>query len=60
MYYLEATKISPTRYGPIFKNLGLTYMNLGDIVSAKESFKKYLEQVPGAKDRQNILEFINS
>ena len=60
MYYLEATKISPTRYGPIYKNLGLTYMNLGDNVSAKESFKQYLEQVPVAKDRENILEFINS
>jgi len=59
-YYLEATKISPKRYGPIYKNLGLTYMNLGDNVSAKESFKQYLEQVPVAKDRENILEFINS
>jgi tetratricopeptide (TPR) repeat protein len=59
-YYLEATKISPTRYGPIYKNLGLTYLNLGDNVSAKECFKQYLEQVPEAKDRKNILEFINS
>lgn len=60
MYYNEAIKISPTRYGPIYKNLGLTYMNVGDNVSAKESFKKYLEQVPEARDRESILEFIHS
>ncbi len=59
-HYIEATKISPTRYGPIYKNLGLTYVHLGDNASAKESFKQYLTQVPEAKDRKNILDFINS
>ena len=59
-YYLEAVKISPTRYGPIYKNLGLTYMHLGDNLSAKEAFKQYIDQVPEAKDRNSILEFINS
>lgn len=59
-HYIEATKISPTRYGPIYKNLGLTYVHLGDNTSAKESFKEYLIQVPEAKDRKNILEFIES
>ncbi|WP_148687052.1 hypothetical protein [Candidatus Nitrosocosmicus hydrocola] len=59
-HYLEAVKISPTRYGPIYKNLGLTYIQLGDNLSAKEAFKQYLNQIPEAKDRKSILEFINS
>jgi tetratricopeptide (TPR) repeat protein len=59
-HYLEAIKISPTRYGPIYKNLGLTYIQLGDNLSAKEAFKQYLDQVPEAKDRKSIIEFINS
>ena len=59
-YYLNAIDISPSRYGPIYKNLGITYLNLGNDASAKESFKEYLQRVPNASDRKNILEFINS
>ena len=59
-YYLNAIDISPSRYGPIYKNLGITYLNLGNDASAKESFKEYLQRVPNASDGKNILEFINS
>jgi len=59
-YYLNAIDISPSRYGPIYKNLGITYLNLGNDASAKESFKEYLQRVPNASDGENILEFINS
>lgn len=59
-HYLEAVRISPLRYGPIYKNLGLLYTYLGDDSSAKESFRKYLELVPDAQDKNNILSFIES
>jgi len=59
-YYLNAIDISPSRYGPIYKNLGIAYLNLGNDASAKESFKEYLQHVPNASDGKNILEFLNS
>ena len=59
-YYLNAIDISPSRYGPNYKNLGIAYLNLGNDASAKESFKEYLQRVPNASDGKNILEFINS
>lgn len=59
-HYLDAIDISPSRYGPIYKNLGITDLNLGNDASAKESFKEYLQRVPNAPDRKNILDFINS
>ncbi len=59
-YYLKAIGINPLRFGPIYKNLGIVYSNLGDDVSAKDSFKKYLEYVPNAIDKENILKFIDS
>ncbi|TVP40813.1 tetratricopeptide repeat protein [Candidatus Nitrosocosmicus arcticus] len=59
-HYLNAIDISPSRYGPIYKNLGITFLNLGNDASAKESFREYLQRVPNAPDRINILDFINS
>jgi tetratricopeptide (TPR) repeat protein len=59
-HYLDAIDISPSRYGPIYKNLGITYLNLGNEISAKESFREYLQHVPNAPDSKNILDFINS
>ena len=59
-HYLDAIDISPSRYGPIYKNLGITYLNLGNETSAKESFREYLRRVPNAPDSKNILDFINS
>ncbi|MDN5846006.1 MAG: hypothetical protein L0H53_07005 [Candidatus Nitrosocosmicus sp.] len=59
-HYLNAIDISPSRYGPIYKNLGIAFLNLGNDASAKESFKEYLQRVPNAPDAKNILDFINS
>ncbi|KAA2278897.1 MAG: tetratricopeptide repeat protein [Candidatus Nitrosocosmicus sp.] len=59
-HYLEALRINPSRYGPIYKNLGLDYMYLGDDASAKESFKQYIKHVPDASDKTNIVNFIES
>ncbi len=59
-HYLNAIDINPSRNGPIYKNLGITFLNLGNESSAKESFKEYLQRVPNALDKKNILDFINS
>lgn len=59
-YYLKAVEINPIRFGPIYKNLGIVILELGDKDSAKSYFKIYLEQVPNASDKENILQFINS
>ena len=59
-HYLDAIDISPSRYGPIYKNLGITFLNLGNESAAKESFREYLQRVPNAPDGKNILDFINS
>jgi tetratricopeptide (TPR) repeat protein len=59
-HYQDAIGVSPSRYGPIYKNLGIAFLNLGDDASAKDSFKEYLQRVPNAPDEKNILDFINS
>ncbi len=59
-YYSKAIKINPMRFGPIYKNLGIAYMNLGDNASAKVSFEKYLNYVPNAADKEGIMQFVNS
>jgi len=59
-YYLKAIEINPKRFGPIYKNLGIVLLELGEIGSAKNYFKKYLEYVPNASDKENILQFLNS
>ncbi|MGN6614679.1 MAG: tetratricopeptide repeat protein [Candidatus Nitrosocosmicus sp.] len=58
--YLKAIEINPIRFGPIYKNLGIVHLELGDEDLAKIYFKKYLEQLPNASDKQNILQFIDS
>lgn len=59
-YYLKAIEINPKRFGPIYKNLGIVLLELGEVGSAKNYFKKYLEYVPNASDKENILQFLNS
>jgi tetratricopeptide (TPR) repeat protein len=59
-YYLKAIGINPKRFGPIYKNLGIVLLELGDKDMAKNYFKKYLEQVPNASDKENVLQFIDS
>jgi len=59
-YYLKAIEINPIRFGPIYKNLGIVLLELGEEGSAKDYFKKYLEYVPNAIDKESILQFLNS
>jgi tetratricopeptide (TPR) repeat protein len=59
-YYLKAIGINSKRFGPIYKNLGIVLLELGDKDLAKSYFKKYLEQVPNASDKENVLQFIDS
>jgi tetratricopeptide (TPR) repeat protein len=58
-YYTKAIDINPIRFGPIYKNLGIALLNLGHESDAKDSFKKYLDHVPNAGDKENILRFLN-
>jgi tetratricopeptide (TPR) repeat protein len=58
--YAKAIEINPKRFGPIYKNLGIVLLELGDQKSAKDSFEKYLKHIPHAPDRENILQFIDS
>lgn len=59
-YYAKAIEINPIRFGPIYKNLGIVFSNLGEDNLAKENFKKYLDLVPNAQDRESIIQFVNS
>lgn len=58
-YYTKAIEINPNRFAPIYKNRGLTRLEQNKQTQAKEDFRKYLEQMPKAPDRTNILEAIN-
>ncbi len=58
--YIKAIEINPQRYGSIYKNLGIVFLEIGDNIAARESFKTYLKFIPNAKDKDNILEFLNS
>jgi tetratricopeptide (TPR) repeat protein len=58
--YAKAIEINPIRFGPIYKNLGVALMSLGNDVDARNSFKEYLRHVPDAADKENILQFLNS
>lgn len=58
--YLKAIEINPIRYGSIYKNLAISLSNLGDERSSKDYFRKYLELVPNAADKKQIMEYINS
>jgi hypothetical protein len=40
--------------------LGIVLLELGDKDVAKDYFKKYLEQVPNAPDKDNVLQFVDS
>ena len=57
-YYTTAIEINPQRFAPIYKNRGLVRLELKKINQAKEDFKEYLEQMPEAKDKANILQAI--
>ena len=57
-YYTKAIEINPSRFAPIYKNRGLARLQENKKNEAKEDFKTYLEQMPNARDRKNILEAI--
>ncbi|UVS69750.1 tetratricopeptide repeat protein [Nitrososphaera viennensis] len=57
-YYTKAIGISSSRYGPIYKNRAVARMQNGNNAGAKEDLAKYLEQTPGAADRESIKEAI--
>ena len=55
-YYSKAIEINQNRFGPIYKNRGLTRLEQNNKTQAKKDFEKYLEQMPNATDRINIIE----
>jgi tetratricopeptide (TPR) repeat protein len=56
-YYTGAIKINPKRFAPIYKNRGLARLEQNN-KEAKEDFKKYLEEMPEAKDKVSIMQAI--
>jgi len=58
-YYSIAISINPTRYGPIYKNRGITRMKQNKKTEAKEDLKNYLKFTPKAQDRGSIQQAIN-
>ena len=57
-YYTAAIEINPQRFAPIYKNRGLARLEQNKAKQAKEDFKKYLEQIPEARDKANIIQAI--
>src|SRR5690242_9073000 len=57
-YYTKAIEINQNRFGPIYKNRGLVRLEQNKKSEAKNDFEKYLEQMPNASDKINILEVL--
>jgi len=57
-FYTKAIEINPNRFGPIYKNRGLVRLEQDKKNEAKEDFLTYLNQMPNAVDKGNILEAI--
>ncbi len=55
-FYTKAIEINQNRFGPIYKNRGLVRLEQNKKGEAKSDFEKYLEQMPQAIDKKNILE----
>lgn len=53
-YYTEAIEVNPERFGPIYKNRGITRMEQGDGPGAKSDLAEYLRLVPAARDSAAI------
>jgi tetratricopeptide (TPR) repeat protein len=58
-HYTKAIEINQNRFGPIYKNRGLARLEQDKKSQAKEDFTTYLNQMPNAGDKRNILEAIN-
>ncbi|VVC06274.1 Tetratricopeptide repeat protein [uncultured archaeon] len=57
-YYTAAIEINPKRFAPIYKNRGLAILEQKKAKQAKEDLTKYLEQMPEARDKENIMQAI--
>ncbi|MDE1764288.1 MAG: tetratricopeptide repeat protein [Thaumarchaeota archaeon] len=57
-YYTLAIDINPHRFVPIYKNRGVARLEQNKTAEAKEDLKKYLEQMPDAKDKLAIYQAI--
>ena len=57
-YYTMAVDINPQRFAAIYKNRGIARLEQKKYTDAKEDFKKYLEQMPGALDAISIIQAI--
>jgi tetratricopeptide (TPR) repeat protein len=53
-YYSLAISINPIRFGPIYKNRGITRLQLDDNKGAISDLTSYLDQCPNAHDKNNI------
>lgn len=53
-YYTNAIEINSTRYGPIYKNRGISRLEQGKKSEAKRDFENYLKYTPNAKDKSSI------
>jgi tetratricopeptide (TPR) repeat protein len=58
-YYTMAIEVDPSRFAPIYKNRGLARFEQRKTATAKEDFKKYIEQMPDARDRISIEQAIS-
>jgi tetratricopeptide (TPR) repeat protein len=58
-HYTKAIEINQNRFGPIYKNRGLARLEQDKKSQAKEDFTTYLNQMPNAGDKRNILEAVN-
>ncbi|MDE1766146.1 MAG: tetratricopeptide repeat protein [Thaumarchaeota archaeon] len=56
--YTLAIDINPHRFVPIYKNRGVARLEQNKTTGAKEDLKKYLEQMPDAKDKTAISQAI--
>ena len=57
-FYTNAIEVNPTRYGPIYKNRGITRLEQGKNSEAKADFEDYLKFTPNAQDKQSIQQAI--
>lgn len=58
-YYTKAIKINPTRFGPIYKNRAIAYMQQNAKKEARSDLADYLKHTPNAKDANDIKQAIS-
>lgn len=58
-YYTAAIEVNPKRFAPIYKNRGLVRLEQKKVILAKEDFKKYLEEMPEALDKEGIIKTLD-